>query len=62
MGPPGDSSRVAAVAPAAGGVRGRAGADACASAATGADADARRRGRRERTATDAAVSSAPWDC
>lgn len=61
---PGDSNRAAAAVPAvADGVRERADVDARVSVAADADADARRTGRRRaRTATDAAASSAPWDC
>lgn len=63
VGLPGGSIRVAVAAPeAAGDVREREGAGACANAATDVDEDARRRERQVRTATDAAVSSAPSDC
>lgn len=62
MGPPGDSTRAAAAAPAAGDVRGHAGVDACASVVMDAGEDARRRERRARTAMDEVVSSARWGC
>lgn len=65
MGPPGGSIRAAVAAPGEEGdvrEREREGAGACANAARDADEDARQKGRRVRTATDAAVSSAPSDC